>query len=462
MLENLLFVLLSILALCVVVVVHEWGHFIVAKKSGMAVEVFSVGFGKPLWSIERGGTRYQIAPILLGGYVKPKGEFEVKEGEESKVRDPDEFLAKPWYVRAAVLLAGPIMNFIFPLLVLFVLYASVGKLEGPPMVEAVMEGKPAAEAGMLPGDTLLEIDGIQAPSFTMLARLVDGQARSHPGKPLKVSVLRDGKTVQLEVLAQLNHERGQYLMGIQIKPGNLALSNVVKYAAVGTPAEQAGIKAGDIILKVNEKTVRDGASFPKLFSRSSGETVNLEVERGGKILTLSTPKKQPLPEEEYDIENLGLLGLVFDVDLSQGRGSLYKPLGFVDAARHSFYDNLGQALGMGVGIYWMVTGKINASDNLGGPITIMRMAHQRSKSSMYELIEFMCMISLILGIMNLLPIPLLGGGTFVFCLLEGIRGKPLSLKAQSILQNVGLVLLGSLMIYATYNDIVRWVSQIGQ
>ena len=110
------------------------------------------------------------------------------------------------------------------------------------------------------------------------------------------------------------------------------------------------------------------------------------------------------------------------------------------------------------GIVKLITGKISAKENLGGPITIMRMAHQRSKTSVYKLIEFMCMISLILGIMNLLPVPLLDGGTFVFCLLEGLRGKPLAFKTQTVLQNIGLLMLGSLMLYATYNDIARWIT----
>ena len=114
MIENFIYGLGAVGALCVVVIVHEFGHFIVAKWSGMAVEVFSVGFGKPLLKKEWRGTTYQICPILLGGYVKPKGEFEEKDGIKPEDRDPDEFLAKPWYKRAAVLLAGPIMNFIFP------------------------------------------------------------------------------------------------------------------------------------------------------------------------------------------------------------------------------------------------------------------------------------------------------------------------------------------------------------
>jgi regulator of sigma E protease len=451
---------MSVGALCLVVVVHEFGHFIVAKKSGMAVEVFSVGFGKPLWSVVWGGTRYQIAPILLGGYVKPKGEFEEKEGEEGKPRDDDEFLAKPWYTRAAVLVAGPIMNFIFPLIAMFLLFFLVGIQEGPPTIERVMDGRPAASAGLMEGDTLLEIDGIQVPSYTMIADLVDRQARSHPDKPLNLKLLRGGEVIEKKVEAELNKDYQKYLMGITVKPGSVALTTKVLYPQVGTPAERAGIQAGDRIMRVDGKTVRDGNSFSRLFSGWVSDPVPIEIERGGENLVIEAPKEQLSGDHGLDLSHLGLIGVTFELDKSTlgDGGSAYKPLSLVDSARLSFGYVATMSVNMVGGIWHMISGKISATENLGGPITIMRMAHQRSKTSLYDLMEFMCMISLILGIMNLLPVPLLDGGTFTFCLLEGLRGKPLSYKTQTVLQNVGLLMLGSLMLFATYNDIVRWIT----
>ena len=453
--ETLFNVFSALAGLSLVVVVHEFGHFIVAKWTGMAVETFSIGFGKPLWKKEYKGTVFQFCPILLGGYVKPKGEFEEKEGKTPEERDPDEFLAKPWYARAAVLIAGPIMNFIFPLIMLFLIYSIVGKQEGPPQISEVIQGRPAAQAGVLPGDYILAVDGIQTPSFTLLSELVDRQARSHQGKPLSVTLLRDGKVLKKEVAAQLNAD-----YGVKVNPGVVGYSSIVKYASVGTPAEKVGFQPGDRILSVGGQALEKGYEFNKLFARAKEDPVLIKVERKGAELMLAAPKKSPLPEDLYDAETMGLIGLVFDLEQGDGPDAAkaqYKPLSFRSAAVHSFYDNLEQGMNMVYGIYLIASGQLGLKENLGGPVMIMRMATQKAESGFIDWIKFMCMISLILGIMNLLPIPMLDGGTFMFCVLEGLRGKPLPQKLQLGFQNVGAFLLIGLMIFITFNDIVRWV-----
>jgi regulator of sigma E protease len=446
-----------IVGMGLVITVHELGHFFMAKASGIRVEVLSLGFGSPLLSIERGGTRYQIAPIPLGGYMKPAGEFEEKEENQGK-HAPDEFLGKPWYVRGAVLLAGPIMNFIAPTVFLFVLYATIGRpfFIAPPLVTQIGQGSGAEDAGVKVDDQIIKIDGQWADDAETLVALVDSSARKHPGKKTQLVLLRAGKQINIDVLSHLDPVSGRYRLGVVIKPGPEPQRRVVERVLASTPAEKAGFKSGDTILSVNGKLLKQGEDFPLIFYTASkaGPAVAVELARAGSTLTLQVPSEQPIPSS-IDPKLVGVLGLEFEAnkDLISSSQKQYERLQPWEAAKVATLEVAFRVTLMVEGIADIFAGRVKLKDSVSGPVAIARMAHQEAKSGLLDLLLFMVNISLILGVMNLLPMPLLDGGTFVLCVIEGLRGKPMTVKAQTVLQNVSGGLLIALVLFATYNDL---------
>jgi regulator of sigma E protease len=445
----------AIASLSLLIFVHELGHFTLAKLQGMRVEVFSIGFGPPLIKLKRSGTDYQIAAFLLGGYVKLAGE--IPETDEQIVNpQPDEFMAKPWWRRALVIIAGPVTNLIFPVLALFLVYATIGRSYpwGPPMVEAVVSPSGAADAGLLPEDLIIRINGQQVSNTRLLANMVDKLSRQTPDQPLQVSLLRQGKPLQLKVKTSLRGDK--YLMGVQVRPSPPPFSTVVDSAEVLSPAENAGFKKGDVVVSVGGEPLKDGFQFAALFAKAPMDPVEVLVQRGGVPILLKAAKKQPVPDGFADAELLGLVGLEFapaPLDGGPAKRDLLSPAKALQAA---FEDTVFSASAIVLGLRDAFTGRLKAREALGGPIAIMRMASQEAQKGWERLLQLMCNISLTLGLMNLLPVPVLDGGTFLFCLIEGVRGKPLKLKAQAFLQNIGIALLMSLFAFTMVNDVMRW------
>jgi regulator of sigma E protease len=451
----------SIAFLSLLIFVHELGHFSVAKWQGMRVEMFSIGFGPPLVKIVRGGTTYQIAAIPLGGYVKPAGENPETDEQIAQAK-PDEFMGRPWWSRALVVIAGPIANLIFPVLALFAVYATIGRAYpwGPPQVDAVFDKSGAAEAQLLPGDLVVRLNGQQVTNTRLLAGLVDKISRQDLDKPLTVTLLRGGKSMEKKVRTRLNN--GKYLMGISVRPSMPPFTTTLRGALVLSPAEKAGFKKGDVILDVDGTPLKDGFAFAALFAKAAHDPVPVTVKRGDKTLTLSAPKKQPVPEGFADPELLGLVGLEFEpatlegmADLASRRDKLSAGL----ALRVAYEDVKFSAGAIVLGLRDAVLGRLSAKDSLGGPIAILRMASQEAEKGWERLMQLMCNISLTLGLMNLLPVPMLDGATFLQCLIEGVRGKPLKLKTQAVLQNIGLTLLVTLFAFTMVNDVWRLISR---
>jgi regulator of sigma E protease len=439
-----------------VIFIHELGHFLMARWQGMRVETFSLGFGPALVQLKRGETTYQIAAIPLGGYVKPAGE-DPKTDEDVANAKPDEFMGRPWWSRSLVLLAGPAMNLIFPVLALFVVYISLGRSYpwGPPQVMEVMPKSAAQEAGLQAGDLIVKVNGQQVNNTQLLASLVDRQSRVDLDKPLKVEVLRGGKALSKAVRTRLNPEAGKYLMGVQVQPSPPPYTTALRSVGVLTPAEKAGFKPGDVLLSVGGEPLSDGFSFNRQFARAAQDPVAIGVSRAGKVLTLTAPKKQPVPEE-FDPELLGLLGLEFEVAGAQGAARQRERLGPVAALKAAAGDTATAGAVILMGLKQLISGQLNARESLGGPVAIMRMAAQQAERGWEDLLHLMLNISLTLGILNLLPIPLLDGGTFVFCVIEGIRRKPLKLRTQVVAQNIGFAFIGSLFLFTIANDLLRW------
>jgi regulator of sigma E protease len=449
-----------------VIMAHEFGHFIVARWQGMRVETFSVGFGPALVKVEFGGTTYQVAPILVGGYMKPAGENPESDEEIANAK-PDEFNGRPWWSRALVALAGPLTNLVFPVVALFLVYACVGRLDpqGPPLVQTVFAKSGAQAAGILPGDLVIRLNGEQVNGMSQLAALVDKQSRLDLGRALTVDLLRKGKPLRLQVRTTLSvtpHPRwafwlpdsGKYLMGVGVEASPPPFTTTLSAPEVMTPAEKAGFKAGDVVLSVDGAPLRDGYAFSALFAHAAHDPVPIVVDRQGSRLTLSAAKKQPLPDE-FDPALVGLLGLDFEpADLNEAQRR--EPLALVPALEYAAVDTLSLGLIVVVSVKEMIFGHISARDSLGGPVAILRMASQQAQRGWDNLVELMCSISIMLGLMNLLPIPILDGSTLLFCVVEAVRGRPLRLKTQVVLQNIGLTLIGSLFALTFVNDLLRW------
>jgi regulator of sigma E protease len=416
-----------------------------------------LGFGKPLVKTEWGGTTYQIAPILVGGYVKPAGE-EPESGEQIAAAKPDEFMGRPWWSRVLVALAGPLTNLALPFAILGVIYATAGRLDpqGPPQVAAIFADSGAAAAGIQPGDRVVKVNGEQINGISQLAGLVDRLSRASAGKPLEVDLLRAGKPLRLEVRTTLNSQAGKYLMGVSVEPGPPPFTTTLLAPEVMSPAEKAGFKAGDVVLAVDGKPLDDGFAFSALFAGSAHDPVPVLIRRGGRELTVNADKKQPLPEE-FDPALVGLLGLDF---APAGSGAAQRTrLAPLPAFKAAAYDTVAMGLVIVIGLKDLFSGRVKAREALGGPVAILRMASQQAERGWDALVSLMCEISVMLGLMNLLPVPILDGGTVLLCLAEGVRGRPLKFKTQVLLQNIGFGLVGLLFALTLVNDLLHWMGR---
>jgi len=424
-----------IIVLGVLIFIHELGHFMVAKWVGVRVEKFSLGFGPKLLGIKRKETEYLISLLPLGGYVKLAGE----NPEEELKHEPSEFASRSVGDRAGIVIAGPIMNLVLAFLlfpVVFMLGTEVPSyLNKPPVLGYVEADSPALEAGFRAGDTIVRIDGAAITTWGELDNLIT----TSPGHSMTVSFLRDGAFMQTILTPRTNEAYGIGYAGLvpQIEP-------VIGGLTPGYPAERAGMKLGDRIVAIEGIPVQHWNQIPQLIAQHQDSEIAFTVQRGeANQRFLIKPKLEDINGKtrpfigishvtEMVIEQYG----VFE---SLKRGTLK----FGEMTAMTFYV-----------LKQLVTRKLSVK-TLGGPIMIAQITGQAAKSGLPNLLLFMAFLSLNLGILNLLPIPVLDGGHILFLLIEFLRGKPLGVKKMEIAQQIGLVILILLMIVVTYNDLQR-------
>lgn len=438
-----------LVTLGLLVTFHEFGHFWVARRFGIKVLRFSVGFGKPLWSrYGKDGTEYCIAAIPLGGYVKFLDSREVDIHPDE--RDGD-FTSKPIWQRMCVVVAGPLFNLIFTLFAFWAMFV-VGKPDYQPVIGRV--AGIAEVAGFQPGDRINSIGGEKTDNWTgaMMSLVVHVMDRSKVA--VDVTTAAGGHEVRQLDLSKIAAEKAETealseigLTPRQFMPGVPEAGQVMANSA----AAAAGVAVGDRLLRLDGKVIERWDDLVNAVQANSapGKALALDVERNGKPLTLQVTPRQ---EKGEDGKLRWMMGVApkytqppFDAVLSYG------PLAAIPAAVNETAAWTARTFGL---IKRMFTGAASLQ-NLSGPVTIAMVANESAKGGVANFLSFLALISLSLCIMNLLPIPILDGGHLVYYLIESIKGSPLSEKALIAGQYAGLLMLAALMGLAFYNDIVH-------
>jgi regulator of sigma E protease len=444
-----------IVAVSVLVTVHEFGHYWVARRLGFKVLRFSVGFGKPLFSRVAGAdrTEYVVAAIPLGGYVKMLDE---REGPVPSADLHRSFTRKPPWQRILVLLAGPAFNILFAIVVLWGMFWWEGANEPKPIVGDVLLGSVAAKAGLHSGDEIKAVNGAAVVSqrdvvFDLLDAMSSrGDAaltvRGSDGR-MRVADLNVPDSAQRVRLTEPSELFRGLGFDFWLPPAPAVLGNVIE----GGPADRAGLKAGDRIIAIQGAAVKDFHDIIDKIGAHPGETVDITYRRAGIDHTV------PVDVASEQGENGKRIGRI---------KAFQPPVTLPDSLLLHTEFTLGGALERASSEAWnmtvmqgrlvarMVTGHVSVK-NLSGPLSIAEYAGESAEAGAGSFLEFLVLISLSLGFLNMLPIPILDGGQIVFQAVEWLKGSPLSDRAQAFGQQVGIALLILLMGVALFNDIAR-------
>jgi regulator of sigma E protease len=449
----LIFLAAFLAAIGILVAVHEFGHYWVAKKLGFKVLRFSIGFGKPL--LMRVGrdadrTEYCLAAIPLGGYVKLLDE---REGDVPPSELHRSFTRRPVAHRIAVLLAGPAMNLIFAA-VLYAILAMVGTEIVKPVVGQVRLDSPAAVAGLQRGDTIVRVGDRNVEDTEELQVDLIRQFSGDGVVPLTVRRAGSERSLTLRVTRDRRSltEPGKLLPGLGFDLASFTASTLIQTVPPNSAGARAGLQAGDRVLAVDGQTIANSSELVDIVSGAAGRDISIEVERAGARLRIVAP----VPRVVEQGKSIGRLG----ISLQEGPRS-WAP-GMVEIHRSGPIDALAGGVAktwemsaLTVQMLWRIaTGQVSAK-NISGPISIAEFAGISAFLGVTAFLAFLAIISISLGVLNLMPVPLLDGGQVVYQLVEAVKGSPLSERAQLFGQKVGIALLVVLMSLAFYNDISR-------
>ena len=437
-----------IVTLGILVTIHEYGHFWVARRCGVRVLRFSVGFGKVLYSWhDKKGTEFAIAAIPLGGYVKMLDE---REGDVAEADLPEAFTQKTVWQRIAIVAAGPIANFIFAILAYWVMFMS-GVTQVKPIIGDVASQSIAQQAGLSAQQEITAIDGKAVSSWSD----VNYELIGFIGETGQIPIQLDHSTERnLSVVRWLaDADEPNPLLDLGITPYRPAVAPILDELTPGDPAEQAGLQSGDKIISVNGESISLWHEFVEKVQQSPGEALSLGVERATGTLELTlVPKSRTLGDGRVS----GFAGVRVQMpdlpkDLLQVKQ--LNPLAALWAGVEKTWDMSVMTL-QAVGK--MIQGLMSVK-NLSGPITIAKVASDSAKAGFEAFLSFLAYVSIMLGVINLLPIPVLDGGHLFFYLIEAVKGKPLSETVQAVGMRIGLALLMGVMALAIFNDITRFV-----
>lgn len=449
---NVLFIIVAaILLLGPLIAIHEFGHFWVARKLGVKVLMYSIGFGPTLikWVSKKSGVQYQLSAIPLGGYVKMLDE---REGDVKPEDLPFAFNRQSPWKRIAIVAAGPLINLIFAVLLFWILFLPAQEQLNT-RVGKVLPNTPAAMVDMQAGDKVLSIDGTPISTWEKLNyALVD---RIGETGQIQVVADRNGqeKTFQLPIQDFLKDQSQSTLDALGFLPYQPQIPAVVYKLSKDGAAIRQGMKEGDKVVAIEGKPVKDWFDVVEVVQKSPEKLLAIDVLRQGQIVHL-----QVMPQGKRDsMGNVkGLLGVEahtskITIPAEYKQTIQYNPAQAFVVATEKTAQISGMILNSMVK---MVRGLIGL-DNLSGPITIAKVAGQSAEMGWQTFISFMALMSVSLGILNLLPIPMLDGGHLVYYFIEAIRGKPVSEQIQIVGLKIGMVLLGSMMLLALFNDFMR-------
>ena len=441
-----------ILTIGILVSVHEFGHFWVARRLGIKVLRFSIGFGKVLWR-KRGqdGVEYVLSAIPLGGYVKM---LDSRDCEVLPEENGQAFNHKPIPSRIAVLVAGPLFNFIFAIFAYWLMFI-VGVPGLKPYVGDIEPGSPSAIAGLEAKDQIIQVGDEAVATWDdaiigLLDEMIDDgviplRVRKESGSERDVSIVVTGDIAKLT-------EPNALFPGLGMDVYRPPWPAVVGSVQPGRAAEAAGIQAGDRILAAEGQPIEDWNEWVDFVRARPGAQVSVKVDRADRGILLDMTIGQTQTEKG---ETIGLIGaLVAPPGASFDRYRATLSYGAADALPAAFGE-LWKMSTLTVKMFGkMLAGEVSLK-NLTGPVRIAEYAGVAVSSGMARYLKFLAIISISLGILNLLPIPMLDGGQVVYQVAEGIKGSPLSQRAEILGQQVGIVLLLTLMGFAFYNDITH-------
>ncbi|OCX67092.1 RIP metalloprotease RseP [Thioclava sp. SK-1] len=434
---NLLYtVVVFVVALSIIVTVHEYGHYIVGRWSGIKADVFSIGFGPKLFSrVDKHGTRWQVALLPLGGYVKFRGDADPASAQaddaEMAALTAEErrhtMHGAPLWARMATVVAGPVFNFILSIVVIFGLMMWSGTAVEEPIVEQVV-ALPQGAGDLLPGDRIIGVNGVKTPDYAALNDGVD----TLPDTPmLDYRVSRDGAEHQIE--------------GPQLFPPRLA------GVAPQSAAYDAGLQAGDVIAAVNGTPIWRFANLQSAVKASDGAALDLQIwrpDQGMFDVTLA-PKRTDLPKADGGFETRWLIGASGSFVFTPQT----RPTTVSEAATGAVKQTFGIVTQSISALRAMITQEIS-SCNMRGAIGIAEGSAAAAKAGFTDFIWFIAMLSTAVGFLNLFPIPVLDGGHLMFHIWEGITGNPPPPAAMNVLMMIGIALVASLMLFGLSNDIL--------
>src|SRR5512140_288861 len=425
-----------------VVFIHEFGHFLVAKACGVPIERFSIGFGPRIAGFHRRETEYIVSALPLGGYVKMAGD---EMPEPGAAPDPNTFLGHPWWHRVLIALAGPGANLVLAIVITIVMFMSgIHSPDELNVVGNLAPGSAAERAGFRSGDVIVQVDGHATSSRHQVAvAMLGGEDAPRADHPVDVPfmVQRDGQTVPLTIAAA----------DLKDVAGSLRFFQpaVVGEVVNGMPAYVGGVKEKDRIVAIDGAPVRDWSDLIDLIAKRADQPLTLTVERGGRTVDLRvTPMKQ---KDDTTGKNVGRIGIwpefrEYVQHYSVGEAIKGGTLATLDRVAITF-----------TGIVSLFAHPASIGQSVSGPIAIMEMSGQAARRGLYSLFNITAVISIALMVFNLLPIPILDGGMVVMAVAEGIRRRPVPIRVQTAFQRLGFVLLGSLIVFALLNDPLKMI-----
>ncbi len=438
--EFLQYVLALIVTLSILVTIHEFGHFFIARRSGVKVVRFSVGFGRPLWSrVDRHGTEFVVAAIPLGGYVRMLDEREGDVAPEDVERSFNR-LSPLW--RIAIALGGPLANFLLAIVIYWGVFV-LGSTQLVPVLGEVPAASPAYQAGLRGGEEVVAVDGSETLAWPQIAMAL--AARLGDSGAIRL----DTRTPGEQLIRQSSVPISDWHRGVEEPDllGSLGLvptlPAILGQVLPDSPAERAGLKAWDRVEQVDESAIRNWGEWVDVVRAAPDEALTVTVRRGEASVELTLVPGERVAE---DGRRYGFVGV-----MSVTREIRYGVLEAIPKSLAETWSKTKLTLDL---LKKMLTGMVSTK-NLAGPITIAKVAGDSARSGFESFFSVLALLSISLGVLNLMPIPILDGGHILYCAVELLTRRPVSARIQALGVQVGLFLVGGLMVLAFYNDITR-------